>query len=212
MKSNDIAVNSLSSEKSLNSKVAPSFPPNVDDIEYQKDQFDQIFNQDKFSEAALILDQIEKKWPNSSQYLEGRSRLLVRTREWEKAKDVLKECLSSFPQSKSCLVDLASTEMQIGSKEEQEAAIADCTAKMPNELQCKNMLAILKMNQGKYNEAVLIYQQLIRENGSYGIRFPEAMLNWQLGIALEGAGRVAEAQTYFHRACQENWPGACEKI
>lgn len=196
----------------VSSDASPSQIIKFDDLLFLQDKFAQIFNEQKFSEAAALLDQMEQKWPKSFQYLEGRSRLLVRTRGWERAKQLLKQCRSLFPQSKSCLIDLASTELQIGSINEQQLAILDCTSQFPIDPQCRNMLAILRMNQGKYSEAVSIYQQMIKDNGSYGFRFDEGMLNWQLGLALEGAGQNDEAEIYFQKACQSNWPGSCEKL
>ena len=132
------------SEKAMNPPMAlsgkSSSEKKADDPVSMKEQFDEIYTKQKFSEAAVLLDQMQKQWPQSSQYLEARSRLLVRTRDWEKAKEVLKECVSLYPSSKSCLLDLASAELQIGSKEEQQTAIMNCNARLQNNPECQNML------------------------------------------------------------------------
>ena len=52
---------------------------------------------------------------------------------------------------------------------------------------------------------------MIQDNGSYGVRFDEAMLNWQLGIALEGAHGTRDAAESFYKACHANFPGSCQR-
>lgn len=205
-----------SSEKTTDQKITvqatSSQEQQPDDVVSMKERFEQIYFKKNLSEAAILLDQMQQKWPQSSQYLEARSRLLVRTRDWEKAKEVLKECVNLYPNSKSCLLDLASTELQIGSKEEQQGVIMNCNAKLPQNPECQNMLGLLRINQGRFLEAAAIYKQLIENNGSYGIRFNDGMLHSQLAIALDGAGRHDEAKIYFQKACQRNWANACERL
>lgn len=181
------------------------------DIHTQREEFENFMNQDELDGAASALRRMEATSSYSQQFLESKSRLLVRQRDWEDAKVALKKCLEAYPSSKACLVDLSSTELQIGSKEEQEKAISSCLAQSPNDPQCRNMLAILKMNQGKYGDAVSVYRQLIKDNGSFGVRFDDGMLNWQLAISLEGAGNLPEAVTYFDKACRNNFRSACKK-
>lgn len=184
----------------------------ADDPVSMKEQFDQIYQKQNFSQAAVFLDQMQKQWPQSLQYLEARSRLLSRTRDWEKAKEVLKECVSLYPSSKSCLLDLASAELQIGSKEEQEVAITACNARLQNNPECQNMLGHLRINQGRFAEAADIFRQLIKNNGSFGIRFDEGMLYGQLAIAVENGGKHSEALKYYQKACQLNWENSCERL
>lgn len=182
-----------------------------DDIYTQVEEFESYINQDDLDGGASVLQRMEAASKHSKQFLESKSRLLVRQRDWEEAKIVLKQCLEAYPRSKACLVDLSSTELQIGSKEDQEKAISACLSQAPKDPQCRNMLAILKMNQGKFGDAVSVYRQLISDNGSYGIRFDEGMLNWQLALALEGAGNLPDALSYFDKACRNNFEASCKK-
>lgn len=176
-----------------------------------KEEFETSMNAEDFDKASATLRRMEVQSPQSKDFLDSQSRFLVRTRKWEEAKVALKECLTYFPKSTSCLIDMLSTELQIGTKEEQSNAAAACVLEMPKDPQCLNMLAITKMNQGKYSEAVVIYQQLKNQNGSYGFRFSVSMLDWQLGLALEGAGRRQEAADSFYLACKKDYAQACEK-
>jgi tetratricopeptide (TPR) repeat protein len=176
-----------------------------------KEEFDNLLGHDDLDGASSILARMETNFSQSLEYLESKSRLLVRQRNWEEAKAVLEQCVSSYPASKTCLIDLSSTVLSIGSKEEQDKAITSCLNLSPNDLECRNMQAILRMNQGKYVDAVAIYRQLLKDNGSFGVRFEDSMLNWQLGIALEGAGDLREAMSYFEKACRSNYPSSCKK-
>ena len=71
--------------------------------------------------------------------------------------------------------------------------------------------ANVKMNQGRHAEAVSIYERLLRENGSYGVRYDEWLLDWQLGLALEGAGQASEALNHFEKACRSQHVDSCTK-
>lgn len=176
-----------------------------------KDEFERTIGSGDFEGASAALREMAREPNNSVDVLEGRGRLFVRQRKWNDAKEALQQCLESYPKSQSCLVDMASTELQVGSKDEQSKAVYACLLVTPNDLQCRNMAAIVKMSQGKYGEAVQIYERLIQDNGSYGVRFDEAMLNWQLGLALEGAGKLKDASENFYKACRKNFPDACKK-
>lgn len=176
-----------------------------------KDRFDEAMVQNDFDKAWAAVREMELKSNTSEEFLENSSRLLVRTRKWDDAKKSLQQCLSSFPGNRSCLIDMASTELQVGSKEEMTAAVESCLNRFPNEPQCHNMSAIAKMNSGNFAEAVTIYENLLKNNGSFGIRYPAAMLHSQLGFALEGAGRKREAAEQFYRACREDDSPSCDK-
>jgi tetratricopeptide (TPR) repeat protein len=60
--------------------------------------------------------------------------------------------------------------------------------------------------QGRHAEAVQNFEQTfstyIRDGGNFSL---ETYLFYQLGLALEGAGRTADAQQYFRRAAENNF-------
>src|SRR5690606_21308268 len=128
----------------------------------------------------------------------------VRSRDYSQAKPHLAECLSRFPKSKSCLTDFANVELEMGTKEEKEKAATACLSAYPGDPECNNALGIAKMNMGKYDDAINIYENLLRTNGDGNLRFDEALLHSQLAYALEGVGSVAEAYQHFERACRIN--------
>lgn len=206
------------------SSSRPTSPPQAKsrfvDTEFQitetrpklpKEDFQSALNNNDFEAARDALQEMEKQGARSRDVLESTGRLLTQERKWDEAKAALKECVTAYPKSHECWIDLPSVELHIGTKEEQSKAVGSCLAIFPNDPQCRNMSAIVSMNHGRHSEAVSIYQKLIQDNGSYGVRFDEPMLHWQLGIALEGAGRLKEASESFDRACRGNFPGACAR-
>ncbi|MGE0633379.1 MAG: tetratricopeptide repeat protein [Pseudobdellovibrionaceae bacterium] len=173
------------------------------------EDFWSAFHNDDFDKARALIEQVSK---SSKEYHEWKTRILVRTREYQEAKVALKECLKVYPKSRSCLTDLSAVEGSAGTRDEQLAATQNCLAQYPDYPMCLNDLAIIRMHEGKFAEAVTIYEQLLRTNGSFGFRFNLDMLYSQLGFALEGAGRIQEALQSFDKACRENFPGACLKF
>jgi hypothetical protein len=101
--------------------------------------------------------------------------------------------------------------MQVGTKDEQKRAISACLAAIPDDPSCRNLSAMTLMSDGRYGEAVSIYERLIRDNGGHGMRFPEDVLFWQYGLALEGAGRRKDASESYYRACRKGFKDACDK-
>jgi len=202
-----------SSEDRPAEALASSSPEtSAPDLLVMKEDFENQMNQGSMRQAILIVQEMEKADSQAQIFLESQSRLLMRQREFDQAKVALKKCVANYPQSKSCLVDLASAELQVGSKEEQAAAIRQCLDVAPSDPQCRNMSALNFMNFGDYNAAIQIYQDLLRDNGSYGFRFMNGMLDWQLALALEGVGRQDDALEHFEKACQQNYADACNKL
>jgi tetratricopeptide (TPR) repeat protein len=163
-------------------------------------------------QALLILQELEKKAPKSQIYMEMNSDYQIYTRDWQAAAAAANACVAAFPKSRLCFRNLATAELQDGSTDEQAAAVQSCLALEPNDPQCRNMLGMVQMNGGDFNGAVTTYEKLIRDNGSYGTRFDDDHLEWQLGLALEGAGRREEALDHLENACRRNNNQACEKI
>ncbi|NJM09673.1 MAG: tetratricopeptide repeat protein [Bdellovibrionaceae bacterium] len=177
-----------------------------------REDFENQMNQGNFSGANAVLLDMQKADSKSQIFLESQGRYLVRRRDYTLAREALKQCLTAFPKSKSCLVDLASTELQIGTKEEQAEAIRQCLSVVPNDPQCRNMSGINLINSGNYNEAIKVYEELLKDNGNYGFRFDNGMLNWQMALALDGVGRSDEALEHFEQSCRQSFSEACKKL
>jgi len=138
-----------------------------------KEAFDIAISKKDFNAAMNAIRDMQTS-NRTRDYLESHGRFLFLTGKFDEAKVALKECLNTVPDSHSCLIDMANTELQIGTKGEQTQAVNSCLAVRPNDPQCRNLEGMAKMNQGKYSDAIAIYQRLLKENGSYGIRFEEA--------------------------------------
>lgn len=157
-------------------------------------------SQDTRAETEL-LDQMEKIDSKSREFLESKTRFMVESRELDRAMPYSNECVRLFPDSMTCLVDRADALITKGTKEEEQAALDACLKVDPRSMPCRNMLAILRMNQNSFADAVVIYEGLIRDNGDFGFRFPQWLLDSQLGFALEGAGRLNDALRAFEKSC-----------
>lgn len=181
-------------------------------IEKLQEDFEKEIGNGELTKARILIEDIGQISKSSKEYHEGLSRLLIRSRDYEAAKVALKECLKQYPKSKSCLSDLSTTEGFVGTRDEQARAAEHCLSIAPNYPPCLNDLAITRMNQNRFAEAVKIYEYMIRTNGDMGFRFEIEMLYSQIGYALKGAGRFAEARENFDRACQAQWPGACDMV
>ncbi len=202
--------------KSPNSKQSEPVVQKVENksIFQMSEEFDQRMNEDNLEKAQSVLVSMEKKEPRSRYFQEANGRYLVRTREFEMAKSALQECLKLYSKSKSCLIDMASVEAQIGTKEEKEKSARVCLSAVPGDPQCGNLLGMAKMNQGHYNEAITIYEQLLKSNGDGNFRFAESLLESQLAYALEGANRYDEALRHFEKIClrhPDDFADACRQ-
>jgi|GEM_PF-6058871 len=177
-----------------------------------RQSFDEQLNKSEMRQALLILQEMEKAAPNSKIYFETNGEYLMANRDWDTLKASSKKCIAAFPQSRVCLRHLANAELQIGSKEDQLATVNACLAIEPNDPECRNLSGMALMNSGDFSGAVAVYEKLIRDNGSYGLRFPEDMLEYQLGLALDSAGRREEAIDHMENACRRNNQRACDQI
>ena len=158
-----------------------------------------------------ILDKMQKISPKSREFLESQSRSLVEARNLDKALPFLNECVTLFPDSETCLVDRADVLGTKGTKDEQALALDACLKIHPQNMLCRNMIGILRMNQGKFPEAVTIYESLIHDNGNFGVRFSQYLLDAQIAFAFEGAGRINEALEAFEKSCASGRnEGACQ--
>jgi tetratricopeptide (TPR) repeat protein len=200
------------SEAKVSTTPEASSAASTPELDSLKNQFAQLFSEQRYNEANLILDQMAKLAPRSAQFLENKSLLLMQTQQFDQAKLVAKECVKNFPRSKACIVDWGNSELQVGTQEEQQTAVDSCVAQFPNDPQCQNMLGSVRLNQGNFADAVSIYQRLLQENGNYGTHFNEGMLNWQLAVALEGSGQSDQAELYFQAACAQQWAAACDHV
>lgn len=180
-------------------------------IQMQSDYNEQI-RKGESRQALLILQEMEKKAPHSRLYLETNSDYQVYAKDWPASVAAAAKCVAAFPASRACFRNRATAELQTGSKEDQAAAVDACLALEPNDPQCRNMKGMVFMNAGEYPSAIALYQKLIHDNGSYGVRFDDDHLEWQLGLALEGAGRRDEAVDHMENACRRNNNQACKKI
>ncbi len=169
-------------------------------------------NNNELPKAKALVDEIGQISKDSKEYNEAITRFLIRSGDSESAVPALNHCLELYPKSKSCLTDLSSIEMQVGTRDEQLKAAQNCLAIFPESPHCLNDLAIGRMHEGHFPKAVSIYEELMKSNGSYGFRFNIEMLHAQLGYALEGAGRISEAAEQFDTACRSHWQGACAKL
>jgi tetratricopeptide (TPR) repeat protein len=163
-------------------------------------------------EATRIVQELEKSQPNSLEALEGRGALLMRMNDWRSAKTTMKKCLELHPESQNCLRGMAAAELRTGTDEDQETAVNQCLQGAPNDPECKTMQATLRLNHEEYDEAISIYEELMRDNGRYGERIPQDSLDWQMALTLEEAGRDQEAETYFDKACRANNAEACRRV
>jgi tetratricopeptide (TPR) repeat protein len=180
-------------------------------IQLREDYFEQ-FRRGETRQALLILQEMEKKGPKTQIYLETNSEYLVQMKEWRAAASAAQSCVALFPQSRPCYRNLATAEIQDGTSTDQVTAVDNCLKLEPNDPQCRNILGLVQMNSGDYTNAVATFEKLIRDNGSYGVRFADDHLEWQLGLALEGAGRPEEAIDHLENACRRNNNQACKKI
>ncbi len=167
---------------------------------------------DDILNATRMVQELEKSAPNSLEALEGRAALLMRMNDWRSAKVTMKKCLELHPTSQNCLRGLAASELRTGSDEDQETAVSQCLQIVPNDPECKTMQATVRMNHEDYDEAITIYEELIRDNGRFGERIPQDTLDWQMALTLEEAGRDQEAEVWFDKACRSNNAEACRRV
>jgi TolA-binding protein len=179
--------------------------------QYTKEFYDFI-GLDDFNQAQVVLHKIEEIAPGSLEYYESNAIFLYKNDELDEAKVALKECLQVYPNSQTCTVYLANTYHIIGTESEQQASVEECYLKFPKYPDCRYLMGRLRVHQKNYTEAILIYQELIRDNKSFKKPFFLPMLNWDIGAALVESGRSAEALTYLEKSCKEKYPEACEKI
>lgn len=178
-----------------------------------RDDYAVQIQQGESRQALLILQDMEKKFPNSQIYAESNSDYQVFIKDWQNAAIAAKNCTAKFPKSRPCFRNLATAEMlDGGSTEEQSAAVEACLALEPNDPQCRNMKGQVQMNSGDFQSAIAVYEKLIQDNGSFGMRFNDDHLEYHLGLALEGAGRQEEAIEHLENACRRNNNAACKKI
>lgn len=204
-----------SSSKAISEAVSQNPPASVSpgpNLTSLKQDFEDLLLRGEMRQALLVLQDIEKWAPNSREYFEANGDYLSAQKDWSALKISSQKCVQIFPQLRACWRQLATAELQVGTKDEQASAVNTCLAQEPNDPQCRNMLGMVLMNAGDYSGAIAVYEQLIRDNGSYGTRFTDDHLEWQLGLALEGAGRREEAIDHFENACRRNLNQACQKI
>ena len=174
--------------------------------------FDHALYANDFARAReLLLDQ-ERRAGRIPAFLEENARLLVRERKWDDARPALAECLTANPRSMPCLLDRSTVEIINGTVEDKVRAATDCLRVDPHEAACWNNAAMARMSQGRFDDAIDIYERLLRENGNYGTRFEPSHLHWQLGVALEGARRFPEAIANYRMACNDDYAEACRKV
>ena len=135
------------------------------------DEFWKEFNEDNFEAARAAVERMGQISKAGKEFIEGSTRILMRTGVYENAKPALKHCLQLYPTSKSCRVVLVDAELSAGTRTEQMDAAHNCLKVSPANPHCLNDLAIIRMHEGKFSDAVTIYQKLIETNGSYGMRF-----------------------------------------
>jgi tetratricopeptide (TPR) repeat protein len=186
---------------------APTKAPKMGGAELQE-----LIAKDDILNATRVAQELEKSQPNSLEALEGRGALLMRMNDWRSAKVTMKKCVELHPDSRNCLRGLAAAELRTGPDEDQEAAVNQCLQAIPNDPECKTMQATVRLNHEDYDEAVTIYEELIRDNGRFGERIPQETLDWQMALTLEEAGRDQEAESYFDKACRANNAEACRRV
>ncbi len=215
------AENGTGTAPSADAKSNPSTPnanstspaPNANAAleKMRADYYEQI-GKGESRQALLILQDMEKKAPGSQIYLETSSDYFIYVKDWTAAAAASKKCTEVFPSSRPCYRNLGNASLQSGTKEDQLTAADNCLALEPNDPQCRNIKGLALMNSGDYPGAVIYFKELIDDNGNYGVRFPEDMLEWHLGLALEGAGKRDEAIDHMENACRRNNNQACNKI
>lgn len=195
-----------------NPQPVPTTSSTAVDVSRLKADFDKYIAKDDLQSAYRLLVEMQKADPRGQAYLESQGVYLKARGDLNSARAAFKTCLASYAQSHTCMVQLADLELEIGSEADQSEAVRQCMAFNPSDPQCKNLSARLSLQKGDYNSAITMYQELLRNEGIDRFRFNPGVLDWHLGLALEGAGRQPEALTQFEKSCQAGHPRACDKL
>lgn len=160
--------------------------------------------------AEEIVQELGQRFPDSKVWHELRTKQIVLTRDYEKARPLIRECLRKFPKSQQCLQDNISAEGSVGTREQHGEAAKKCLGLYPKHPICYHELARYHMQAGRFDQAVKIYRDLAENNGNYGTRLHLSLIHYQLGVALEGNIQKREALTAFDKACQLGADYACQ--
>jgi hypothetical protein len=96
--------------------------------------------------------------PESHVFYESDAVFLYGNDELAETEVALKECLQIFPSSEICTVYLAKTYHLSGTSREQQESTKECYIKFPQNLKCQYFMTRLRMSQGNYKEAILIFK------------------------------------------------------
>ncbi len=167
-------------------------------------------------DVALQLDLLEKMRvidPESHIYMDSIADYHMRKGDRKKAYKLYKDCSKIHPKKQSCIRAAATFVFQaLEDKEDQLIEINSCLDNIPGDVVCLNMLGVYSMQNNQFEKAVEVYEILVRDNSSNGIRLSLKILHAQLGHAYEGVGRNEDAKESFNEACRLGNRSICNML
>ncbi|MGD2169417.1 MAG: tetratricopeptide repeat protein [Chlamydiota bacterium] len=143
--------------------------------------------QTKQQEEVIIYEKLNSCEPNNPDTLFYLGRSLARTGNWEKAKEILQECLRLAPQYSDAEIQLAYIYLWEGKTEEAEALFI----KYPNNSDAKLALARIARQRNEHDKAKKHLEEILSENPEH----PEAKKEYANVLYL--SGNYFEAENEF---------------
>lgn len=153
-----------------------------------------FMNQGRIEEAVESLRAALKTEPGFDPARQALVGLLLKSQRMAEAKEVLKEGLRLNPKQVGFAMMLARIQVEQGETSNALATLQAAAPYAQKSAEYQGFYAALLMQESRYQEAVQRYRNAL------GLA-PDTGVWWMgLGMALQGAGKPAEAQQAFHRA------------
>jgi tetratricopeptide (TPR) repeat protein len=155
-----------------------------------------LLTQQRFEEAALRIDELEKKYPlKRLRVLMIKSELYNRTREYHKAFDILTEALRDYPDNRDLLYTRALIAEQIDKLDVLEEDLRKILAKKPDDAAALNALGYTLVDRtDRYDEAEKYILQALR------LQPDAAVIIDSYGWLQYKQGNMQQAMQYLQKA------------
>ena len=160
-------------------------------------------------EQNRLFIQMEKLDPQHETVFQARAMFLQDDENWDGAHEVLKECVSTAPNSVYCNRRLAN--IRSSTIEDKLYYGTQCLQIAPNDPLCLVDVAMALQLTGEFAKAKTYFELALRlPSGSEG--YHKDYILYQYGLNLESLNLYQKAEEAFGQACRLNMKSACQKL